>query len=51
MKQPTHGGTRKGAGRKPSGKETVALAFRVPAEKAPELKPKIKAFIQKTLAE
>jgi hypothetical protein len=46
MKQkPTHGGARKGAGRKP-GKPTVTLAFRVDADKAEGLKKRIKALIK-----
>ena len=46
-KQKTHGGARKGAGRKPTDRPTTTLAFRVPADKADTLKPKIKDLIKK----
>lgn len=40
----THGGARKGAGRK-TGKETVTLSFRVPLDKAETLREKIRKII------
>lgn len=48
MKQkPIHGGARKGAGRKPSGIETVTISFRVPKTKAQTIITHIKKYLKK----
>lgn len=45
--KPKHGGPRKGAGRKPLGKKTITLSFRVPIDRAESLKKQIKALIRR----
>lgn len=45
----THGGKRKGAGRKPNNIPTVVINFRVPEDRKDELKKKMKTFLEKCL--
>lgn len=47
QKKENRGGYREGSGRKKSDIETTILSFRVPSEKADQLKEKIKAVIKK----
>ncbi len=48
-KKNTHGGARPGSGRKP-GPPTVSIAFRVPIDRADELKKRITTMIRRVLS-